>query len=64
MRLNDTSTYQEMMINSKMLEVPRGTYQRELNIHRVRKIAAAFNIRLLNPPTAQGQLSQWPLLCV
>ena len=26
MRLNDTSAYQEMMINSKMLEVPRGTY--------------------------------------
>ena len=23
MRLNDTSAYQEMMINSKMLEVPR-----------------------------------------
>src|SRR5699024_6847392 len=42
--------YQEMMINSKMLEVPRGTYQRELNIHRVRKIAAAFDIRLLNQP--------------
>ena len=50
MRLNDASAYQEMMINSKMLEVPRGTYQRELNIHRVRKIAAAFDIRLLNPP--------------
>ncbi len=29
MRLNDTSAYQEMMINSKLLEVPRGTYQRE-----------------------------------
>ena len=38
------------MINSKFLEVPRGSYQRELNIHRVRKIAAAFDPRLLNPP--------------
>ena len=50
MRTSRTSAYQEMMINSKFLEVPRGSYQRELNIHRVRKIAAAFDPRLLNPP--------------
>ena len=48
MRTSRTSAYQEMMINSKFLEVPRGSYQRELNIHRVRKIAAAFD-----PPAAQ-----------
>ena len=35
MKLHNASAYQEM-INSKMLEVPRGSYQRELNIHRVR----------------------------
>ena len=50
MRMSSTSTYQEMMINSKMLEVPRGSYQRELNINRVRKIAAKFDPRLVNPP--------------
>ena len=50
MRTSRTSAYQEMMINSKFLEVPRGSYQRELNIHRVRKIAARFDPRLLNPP--------------
>ncbi len=27
MRTSHTSAYQEMMINSKLLEVPRGTYQ-------------------------------------
>ena len=35
MKTSRTSAYQEMMINSKFLEVPRGSYQRELNIHRV-----------------------------
>ena len=50
MRTNHTSAYQEMMINSKLLEVPRGSYQRELNAKRVRKIAAKFDPRLVNPP--------------
>ena len=50
MRMNSTSAYQEMMINSKLLEVPRGSYQRELNIKRVRKIAARFDPHLVNPP--------------
>src|SRR5699024_12726787 len=50
MRTSRTSAYQEMMINSKFLEVPRGSYQRKLKIQRVRKIAAAFDPRLLNPP--------------
>ena len=50
MRMNSTSAYQEMMINSKQLEVPRGSYQRELNVKRVRKIAARFDPRLVNPP--------------
>ena len=50
MRMNSTSAYQEMMINSKLLEVPRGSYQRELNVKRVRKIAAKFDPRLVNLP--------------
>ena len=50
MRTSRTSAYQEMMINSKFLEVPRGSYQRELNIHRVRKIAAAFDPGCLTRP--------------
>ena len=49
MRTSHTSAYQEMMINSKLLEVPRGSYQRELNAKRVRKIAAKFDPRLVNP---------------
>ncbi|MCQ5090464.1 hypothetical protein NE475_19795, partial [Ruthenibacterium lactatiformans] len=32
--------FDEMMIYSKNLEVPRNAYQRELNPNRVRKIAA------------------------
>ena len=28
MKTSRTSAYQEMMINSKFLEVPRGSYQR------------------------------------
>ena len=50
MRTSRTSAYQEMMINSKPLEVPRGSYQRELNIKRVRKNAARFDPRLVNQP--------------
>ena len=30
------------MINSNLLEAPHGSYQQELNIKRVRKIAAKF----------------------
>ena len=62
MRMSSTSTYKEMMINSKMLEVPRGSYQRELNINRVRKIAAKFDPRL--GQSSEGQLPQRTLLCV
>ena len=50
MRMNRTSAYQEMLLSSRLLEVPRGSYQCELNPRRVRKIAAAFDPRLLNPP--------------
>ena len=46
MRTSHTSAYQEMMINSKLLEVPRGTYQRELRVNRVRRIAAKFDAEL------------------
>ena len=57
MRMNRTSAYQEMLLSSRLLEVPRGSYQRELNPRRVRKIAAAFE-------SSQGQLPEWPLLCI
>ena len=43
MKTSRTSAYQEMMINSKLLEVPRGSYQRELNVKRVRKIGSIPN---------------------
>ena len=42
--------YQEMMINSKYLEVPRRTYQRELNPLRVQKIASEFDEHIANEP--------------
>ncbi len=42
--------YQEMMINSKVLEVPRRTYQRELNPKRVQKIASEFDEHIANEP--------------
>ena len=50
MELNRIDTYKEMAINSKLLEIPRNTYQRDLRDHRVRRITAAFDPRLVNPP--------------
>ena len=45
MRTSHTSAYQEMMINSKLLEVPRGSYQRELmnQIEMAIKISLGIN---------------------
>ena len=42
--------FDEMMIYSKNLEVPRSAYQRELNPNRVRKIAAEFDEHIANDP--------------
>ena len=42
--------FDEMMIYSKNLEVPRNAYQRELNPNRVRKIAAEFDEHIANDP--------------
>lgn len=42
--------YQEVMLNTKVLEVPRTSYQRELNPARVRKIAVEFDERIANEP--------------
>ncbi len=40
----------ELPIDSGMLEIPRTTYQRELNDARVHKIAAEFDERIANEP--------------
>ena len=40
----------ELPIDSKLLEIPRTTYQRELNAERVSRIAAEFDERIANEP--------------
>lgn len=42
--------YKEMNIYSDQLEFPRGTYQRELNVKRVKRIANAFDEHIANEP--------------
>ncbi len=42
--------YQEALIDSSNLVIPRDTYQRELNNHRVSQIAAHFDERVANEP--------------
>lgn len=42
--------YEIMLLSSMVLEVPRGTYQRNLNPERVYKIASEFNERIANEP--------------
>ena len=49
MQLNERP-YQEVMIKSDLLEIPRNTYQRELNPDRVRRIALHFDERVANEP--------------
>ena len=46
--------FDEMMIYSKNLEVPRNAYQRELNPNRVRKIAAEFDEHIANDPKVRA----------
>ena len=42
--------HHEMVINSKFLEVPRSCYQRNLNVDRVKRIAAEFDECIANAP--------------
>ena len=42
--------YKELTLNSRNLIVPREAYQRELNLARVRKIAAEFDEHIANEP--------------
>ena len=42
--------YKEMYIRSDMLEIPRNSYQRDLNVKRVKRIVKDFDIRLVNEP--------------
>ena len=46
----NTNVCETMLLSTRVLEVPRRTYQRELNPERVRKIAAAFDERIANEP--------------
>lgn len=42
--------YEEITLSTRVLEVPRKTYQRPLNAVRVRQIASEFNERIANEP--------------
>ena len=46
----DKFTYRKMPINSKLLEVPRNSYQRPFKPRRADKIAATFDERIANEP--------------
>ena len=49
MQFNDKE-YKELRLESTRLEIPRNTYQRELNADRVHKIARQFDERVANEP--------------
>ena len=42
--------YEEKMVSSALLEIPRNTYQRSLNPDRVKRISHAFDERIANEP--------------
>ncbi len=42
--------YEEEMVSSALLEIPRTTYQRELNPERVKRISGSFDERIANEP--------------
>ena len=42
--------FQEVMVESRLLEVSRNTYQRGLNPERVRRITKEFDERIANEP--------------
>ena len=46
----DIRPYEEQMVSSALLEIPRNTYQRELNPERVKRIAGSFDERIANEP--------------
>ena len=49
-RFFNDKKYKELRIDSTKLEIPRNTYQRELNTDRVHRIAKAFDERVANEP--------------
>ena len=42
--------YTEQMVSSALLEIPRSSYQRELNPERVKRISRSFDERIANEP--------------
>ena len=42
--------YEEKMVSSALLEIPRNTYQRSLNPERVKRISHSFDERIANEP--------------
>ena len=42
--------YEEKMVSSALLEIPRNTYQRSLNPERVKRISQSFDERIANEP--------------
>ena len=45
-----TRPFEEKMVSSALLEIPRGTYQRSLNPERVKRISHSFDERIANEP--------------
>ena len=42
--------FEEKMVSSALLEIPRNTYQRNLNPERVKRISHSFDERIANEP--------------
>ncbi len=42
--------FEEKMVSSALLEIPRNTYQRSLNPERVKRISHSFDERIANEP--------------
>ncbi|MBQ1778132.1 MAG: hypothetical protein IIZ93_08255, partial [Acidaminococcaceae bacterium] len=42
--------FEEEMVSSALLEIPRNTYQRGLNLERVKRISHSFDERIANEP--------------
>ena len=49
--------FEEKMVSSALLEIPRNTYQRGLNPERVKRISHSFDERIANEPN--GNVSFW-----
>ncbi|MBR1757726.1 MAG: type II toxin-antitoxin system PemK/MazF family toxin [Lachnospiraceae bacterium] len=50
MSTSTENVYQQMMLSSDVLEIPRNTYQRNLNPERVKRMSADFDERIANEP--------------